>query len=95
MALSASEQNHITHLAQFAQQMTDLRNIVYELNYQWNGAPDFDTTVTQQEIDAIPSLAAAGLTKTDMTEVEYVAAVLLGLIDDKFPQLLQVKEAQG
>lgn len=94
MALTASEQNHITSLAQFAAQMVDIRNAVYQLNYQWNGAPDFDTTITQGEIDEIASFAAAGLTKTDMVEVEYVASQLLLLIEDKFPQLLQVQEAQ-
>lgn len=94
MALTPSEQNHITRLAQFAQAMVDMRNTVYQLNYQWNGAPDFDTTITQAEIDEVPSFAAAGLTKTDMVEVEYVASQLLSLIEDKFPQLLEVMEAQ-
>lgn len=94
MALTASEQNHITRLAQFAKQMVDMRNTVYQLNYQWNGVPDFDTTITQAEIDELPALTAAGLTKTDMTEVEFVASQLLSLIEDKFPQLLQVQEAQ-
>lgn len=89
--LTAKQQDHISRLGQLAQLFVDIRNDLHLQNYEWNGAPNFDADITQDEIDAIPSFAAAGLTLADVTEANYICAVLLPLIDDKMPNLYALK----
>lgn len=91
MALTAKQQDHISRLAQLAQLFVDIRNDLYQQNYEWNGAPDFDTDITQEEIDEIPTFAAAGLTVADVQEANYICSTLLPLVDDKMPNLYALK----
>ena len=97
MALTNAMLDHLSLLAQFASRAIDERDDAFIGNYEWAGVPNFDGLITQQELDAFtaafPDSPLANLTLTDIVEVEYVRSTLLGLLDDKFPQLYAVRKA--
>lgn len=83
MALDNSEQNHISNHATLAKfyEANYTKNVL--LNYQWNGAPDYDTTITQEDIDAIPTLKEAGVTVADLNEMNYINFQVMTLLQDR------------
>lgn len=81
MALSSLEQNHISRLGMLANFLNQNFMTFVLNNYQWLGVPDFDATITQEEIDAIPSLFEAGVTVSDLNEMNYLSAQIMNMLD--------------
>lgn len=96
MTLTSKQQDHLSYLAKFAQLLIDERNGMFIRNYEWYGAPDFDS-ITQEDLDAFaaefPNSPLADLDIADIAEVEYVNGQLLALVENKFPNLYAVAEA--
>lgn len=90
MALTSAQQDHIANLANVAKKFKEMYPELVLLNDEWNGTPDFDTNITQPEIDAIPSLLEANITTTDLTEVNYIVSVLLPYIGDRLAQVVRL-----
>lgn len=91
MALSNKEQDHISRLSPIAEMLVNLRNDLYLQNYERNGVPQMGASITQEEIDEIPSFVEASLTVADVTEVDYICSQLLALIDGRMANLYTLK----
>lgn len=80
MALNSVEQDHISDNGEFAKVCEAFYMRAILRQEQWYGAGDFDTTITQGEIDAVPSFLEAGVTVNDLTEMNYISAQFLALL---------------
>lgn len=90
MALTNQQLDHISNLANLARVFEENYTKMVLLNYEWNGVPDFDTDITQGEIDAVPSLAARNLEVSDLTELNYIVSNLMVLVGDRLARVVKV-----
>lgn len=71
MALAAPQQNLIVNVGAVCKAILDLQGDISEIDILYNGTPDWDTLITDQEIDGVPSFAAIGLTAQDVSDAIY------------------------
>lgn len=71
--MDALYQNFISGVAQVAKEELNLREMILELDTLYNGSPHWVDQITQEDIDSVPSFAAAGLTKQMISDVIYSA----------------------
>lgn len=90
MALTSAQIDHISNLASIAEKFKQMYPDLILLNDEWAGVPDFDTLITQPEIDAIPQLLEANITMNDLTEVNYIVANLLPFITGRLAQVVRL-----
>lgn len=92
MALSAAE-NTFLHEAKTEAQMQLLRlGQLTKLDALWAGAPDYDTTITQADLDGVTSLAESEYTIAEITEALYALGVIKNTILDKLPYLSRLAD---
>lgn len=71
MALAAPQQNMIVDVGAICQKILDVQGSISEIDILYNGTPDWDTLITDEEINGIPSFAAIGLTAQDVADAIY------------------------
>ena len=71
MALAAPQQNLITNVGIVSRALLDLQDDIEQIDILYNGTPDWDTLITDQEIDGVPSFAAVGLTAQGVADAIY------------------------
>lgn len=71
MALTAAESNFISKSSAAAKDLLNLYGSLVQLDQLWAGAADFHTTITQGDIDSIPSFTQSGLTATVLGDGEF------------------------
>jgi hypothetical protein len=74
-------QNHIGMLTELAAFLNAWFMKATLLNQQWNGALNYDETITQELIDSVPQFKAAGITVHDLAEMNYINFQMLALMD--------------
>jgi len=86
MALSSAEANFISDSSRAAKiLLDDLYSLLVQLDTLWAGAADFDTTITQGDIDSIPSFAQSGLTAAVLGDAEFSLASIKTAITNAMP----------
>lgn len=73
-------QNYISIEGQIARTLSDLIDLLTFQNTLWAGTPDYDTRITQIEIDTVPTFVSLGLTRDNLTNFAYVREQIRGLI---------------
>jgi hypothetical protein len=68
MALGAPQQDLISDVGSVCNTLLGLQGIIEQIDILYNGAPDWDTLITDEEIDGVPSFAAIGLTAQDVAD---------------------------
>jgi hypothetical protein len=79
--------NFISSVSSKAQSQLKDYGELAQLNVLWAGSPDFDARITQEEIDTVPSFAAAGLTVQQLSDAVYVLEQIRTLITNALPAL--------
>ena len=74
MALTTAEANFISRSGGASKALLNLYSELVQLDQLWAGAPNYDTTITQGDIDSIPSFAESGLTATVLGDAEFALA---------------------
>ena len=70
--MEAPQQNFISRVANQARLLRDSQALSNECDVLYNGTADYDTLITQEQINSVASFANAGLTKTDLDAVVYI-----------------------
>lgn len=83
--MNPSEQRYIMDNSATAKALLDLYGILAQQNTLYYGAPDYDSGITQEEIDATP--AFAGLQKADLDGSQSVQSNIFNLITAALPSL--------
>jgi hypothetical protein len=73
--------NLIGAAAREAKLFLDRMGEIERLDILYNGTPAYGTRITQEAIDAVPSLAQAGLTKAQLDAVIYTLKMIKTQID--------------
>lgn len=68
MALAAAQQDLITDVGSVCRTLLDMQGQIEQIDILYNGAPDWDSLITDEEIDGVPSLAAIGLTAANVAD---------------------------
>jgi hypothetical protein len=71
MALAAPQQDFVVRVGAACKAILDLQGSVTQLDILYNGTPDWDTLITDEEINGVPSFAAIGLTAQDVADALY------------------------
>lgn len=71
MALAAPQQNLIVNVGAACRVLLDIQDNIEQIDILYNGTPDWDTLITDQKIDGVPSFAAIGLTAQDVADAIY------------------------
>ena len=87
MSMSIGEQNFISKSSVSAKDLLDLYGLLVQLDQLWAGAANFSTTITQQDIDSIPSFVETGLTATVLADAEFALAGIKTAITNALPSL--------
>jgi hypothetical protein len=87
MALSSAEANFISKSGASAKTLLDLYGELVQLDQLWAGAADFDATITQGDIDSVPSYTQSGLTATVLGDGEFALAGIKTAITNALPSL--------
>jgi len=82
MPMSDAHQNFISQTSYRAKVLLDQVGPLAQLNVLWAGSPDYDTAITQEEINSVPSFVGAGLTVQQVADAEYVLASILTSINN-------------
>ena len=73
--MQAPTQNFINKVSQIAKKELELRALILEADTLYNGDPNWDTLITQQEIDTVSAYVAAGVTPQRIADVIYASKV--------------------
>ena len=92
MALTAPEANFVNRSVAIAAQLIDLYGALVQVDQLWAGAADFDTTITQGDIDTVA--AWAGLTTTTLNDAEFAIAAIKTSITNALPSLTVLANIQ-
>jgi hypothetical protein len=87
MALSATEANFISKSSAAAKDLLLLYGQLVQLDQLWAGVADFDATITQADIDGVPSFTQSGLTATVLGDAEFALAGIKTAITNALPSL--------
>jgi hypothetical protein len=87
MTMPTSRQQYISFVANRARIMLGEFGPLAQTDVLWNGTPDYDTLITQAEIDTVPNLADAGLTVQQLADAIYALSVIKSTIFDHLPAL--------
>lgn len=88
--MTTEQKQFITNLCQEARWLDGQNSMSQFLQYQYNGVPQFVTSITQQELDTIPQYAEVGLTVDDLAQLAYVNFQIMMLIQDKLPNIVKM-----
>lgn len=81
MSMSAAHQNFISNTSGQAKILLDqMLGQLEQLNELWAGSSGYNTAITQEEIDSVPSFAGAGLTSQNLADAEFILATIMGNI---------------
>jgi hypothetical protein len=85
------QQDHISNLGNIAEKLIDAYLLMVQLDAEWNGTDNFETEITQESIDNVPSFNQVNLLKNNLTEVNYVNSQLMALIAPRIAHFLKLK----
>lgn len=68
MALAAPQQNLISDVGIVCRTLLDIQGSIEQINILYNGSPDWDTLITDEEINGVPSFVEIGLTAADVAD---------------------------
>lgn len=90
MALTALESNTVSRGLQAAKKVVDeLKPVIDSLNIIYDSAGGAKTTITQQNLDLVPSFS--GITKAQLDDGMFaLTATLRTAINDAYTQLVQL-----
>jgi len=71
MALTVEQENLIVKVGVICAKLLEMQTDMIQVNELWNGSPDWDTLITDENIQAMSSLAGVGLTKTKLADAIY------------------------
>lgn len=71
MALAAPQQNLIVNVGAACKILLDIQDDIEQIDILYNGTPNWDVLITDQEIDGVPSFAAIGLTAQHVADAIY------------------------
>ena len=74
MPMSAAHQDFISKTSNEANRLLDFLSEETQLNVLWAGTPNYQTLITQEEIDSVESFAGAGLTVQNVADAQYAMA---------------------
>jgi hypothetical protein len=69
MALAAPQQDFISDIGTICKALLDMQGTIQHFDILYNGSPDWDTLITDEEIDGVPLFAALGLTAANVADV--------------------------
>lgn len=82
MTMPAAHQNFITNNKANAQRLLDFFGEEEQLNILWAGSPNYQNTLTQEEINDVVSFAGAGLTTQNIADGQFAMATINGIIQN-------------
>ncbi|MBZ0315077.1 MAG: hypothetical protein K8L91_01570 [Anaerolineae bacterium] len=92
MALTQGQLKFIITLGELSKILLEAYPDGVLTNVQWNGTPNFDTTITQPDIDAEPRLAEIGLEYADIQEMAYVVSNMQNELGSRVQHAAKLKE---
>jgi len=85
--MDAVHQNFISSTSSTAKTFLDKFGELTQLNVLWAGTPDYDTIITQELIDSVPSFHSAGLTVAQLSDTLYVLELIRTQLSNALPAL--------
>lgn len=86
MALSAAHANFISKTSGISKALLDQTySLLIQLDALWAGTPDYDTLITQANINTVASLLGAGLTTTNIADALFALAAIKTSITNALP----------
>ncbi len=86
MALTAEESNFVSHAHQAAKILLDqYYSLAAQNNELWAGAANFDSTITQGDLDSVASFS--GLTTAQLGDAQFAMATILGTVNSALQAL--------
>lgn len=83
MPMPSPQQDFITRVSNQSAVFLEMRNLLDQFDVLWYGDGDYDTLITQESIDSIPSFVDAGMTVSDVAEAVYSLKQVLLVIEDR------------
>jgi hypothetical protein len=74
--MNASHQNLISASSNTAKRLLEIMGELGQENVLYHGSPNYKVLITQGEIDTVPALVGAGLTKTMLDDAEFALAAV-------------------
>lgn len=75
MALGSPQQNLVSNVGKTCQKLSDLLNMIDEIDTLFNGDPNYDSLITDDEVDGLPSIGSfkeAEITAQNVTDAIYI-----------------------
>ena len=89
--MNAPQQDFISRFGQQARKARDLFALSEEIDTLYKGTPNWEALITQEEVDSVPSFAAAGLTVAQLGAVCYILKMInLQMSTIDFPALVML-----
>lgn len=85
--MQAPTQSFINKVSQIAKKELELRALILEADTLYNGDPNWDALITQQEIDTVAALVAAGITPQRIADVIYAAKIADTAVAGNLPSM--------
>jgi len=80
-------QNFVNLVSEIAKKEIELRALILKADTLYNGDPNWDALITQEDIDTVAAYVAAGITPQRIADVIYAAKVADTAVAGNLPSM--------
>lgn len=87
MTMPSAHYSFLREAKSTSQAALQLLGTLVKLDSLWNGTPNYDTSITQAEIDSVTSLFESGYTTAEIADALYTLSIIKTTIMEHLPTL--------
>lgn len=85
--MEAPTQSFVNLISEIAKKEIELRALILKADTLYNGDPNWDALITQQDIDTVSAYVAAGITPQRIADVIYAAKIADTAVAGNLPSM--------
>lgn len=87
MAMQNVEKNYVSTESNIIKILLSQYGDMSQQNVLWAGSPDYQHSITQDDLNSVPSFMDAGLTTQQLADASYAVEQIRGILTAQLPAL--------
>lgn len=88
--MNAPQQDLISRTGRVCKQLLDLKGTIDQIDVLYSGSPDWDSLITQPEIDEVASFLQANLTVANVADTIYILKLIRDNVNSNLPAMVML-----
>lgn len=88
--MNAPQQDLISKTGRVCKQLLDLKGTIDQIDVLYSGSPDWDSLITQPEIDEVASFLQSNLTVGNVADAIYICKLVRDNVSSNLPAMVML-----